>query len=410
MTMFAILALSTFVHLTPADALDDAVAASPDIAVASARVVEAAENLSAARGALVPSLTAGYAQVPQGNPPGPNIISRLANIGLQTNVADFVAYGATVRENVLLLEASRDDALVAIRTERLKTADLYFDALKARAVVVARERAADLAAAQVDAARKRFEAGDGPRLDVVRAESTRERAATDLESARGDDANATDALALETGTSATDLAAIGSAPQPVASSAPTPPVLSEIDPATAVSRALAARAELASAVALEHAEEAACRAASDQRFPSLLVGGGYTTGTDSGVEVNAPSVNVALSLPLGPGARSRIGVEAGKVREAQAHVASERRTIILEVGSATRSVATLGRVAQATTRAREFAERELTATDLGYRNGASSSLDVRSAQTTYAQALVDESSALYDLEKARVILTIEMGP
>jgi outer membrane protein len=409
MTIFAILALSTFVRLTPSGALDDAVAASPEIEAASARVAEAAENLSAARGALVPSLTAGYAQIPQGNPPGPNVISRLANIGLQTNVADFVAYGATVRQTVLLLEASRDDALVAIRTERLKTAGLYFDALKARAAVVARERATDLAAAQVDAARKRFEAGDGPRLDVVRAESTHERAASDLESARGDDANATEALALETGTSANDLAAIGPPSQPVAASAPAPPV-SEIDPATAVSRALAARAELASAVASEHAEEAARRAAADQTFPSLLVGGGYTTGTDSGVEVNAPSVNVALSLPLGPGARNRIGVEAGKVREAQAHLAAARRAITLEVGSATRSVATLGRVAEATMRARESAERELAATDLGYRNGVSSSLDVRSAQTTYAQALVDESSALYDLEKARVVLAIEMGP
>lgn len=403
----SVFALVLFAGLSPSGALDDAVAASPEVAAAAARVTEAAATLAAARGTLVPSLTAGYAQIPQGNPPGPNVIARLASVGLQTNVADFVAYGAAVRENVLLLESSRDDALVADRDERIKTAGLYFNALEARAVVAARARALELATAQRDAAQTRFAAGDGPRLDVVRADVAVAKATADLESARGDDANKAEALALETGRPVTDFQATTNAtPQPGFDGKADEP---DPDPAAAVSRALGVRAEIASARTALHAQEAARQAAAAGGFPALLVGGGYTTGTDSGVPVGAPSVNVALTLPLGPGARDRTGIEDGKLVEARANVEREMRSVALEVGAAARDVGTLRRAAAAATRAREGAESELAATDLGYRSGASSSLEVRAAQAGYAQALIDESTALYDVAKARAILALEVG-
>ncbi len=49
------------------------------------------------------------------------------------------------------------------------------------------------------------------------------------------------------------------------------------------------------------------------------------------------------------------------------------------------------------------------ATELGYRNGASSSLEVASARATYAQAVVDDLSAQYDLQKAAATLEVEIG-
>lgn len=102
-------------------------------------------------------------------------------------------------------------------------------------------------------------------------------------------------------------------------------------------------------------------------------------------------------------------MESGKVAEARAKVEGVKRSVILEVGAAARDVGALRRAAEASTRGREAAEEELAATALGYRNGASSSLEVASAQTTYAQALVDESSALYDLAKGRLTLQLDEG-
>ncbi len=442
----ALLVLLEFAQLPLDRALQASVVRSPEVAAANARVAEAAAALDGARAVLVPSLTGGYAQMPQGNPPGPAIVSRLASAGLQTNVADFLAYGASVRENVLLLESSRDDAAVAERGERLKTAGLYFDALKARAVLAARTKALDLASAQRNAARKRFTIGDGPRLDVVRADVAVARATADLEIARGADADATNALALETGFSISDLEAtadtgrsLSSPPSMTAALPSTSPSSQSVnslqasslqasplqsspssssaaasegadpDPDEAVAEALGMRAEIASALAAQHAQEAAQRVAAAGSFGSLAIGGGYTAGTDSGVPVGGPSVNVALTLPLGSGAQSRARIEGGKLAEARAKVERTKRSITLEVGAAARDVGALRRAAGASTRGREAAEEELAATALGYRSGASSSLEVANAQTTYAQALVDESSALYDLAKARLTLQIEVG-
>jgi outer membrane protein TolC len=464
----ALLVLLEFAQLPLDRALQAAVVRSPEVAAANARVAEAAAAVDGARAVLVPALTGGYAQIPQGNPPGPAIVSRMASAGLQTNVADFLAYGPSVRQNVLLLESSRDDAAVAERSERLKTAGLYFDALKARAVVAARAKSLDLASAQRDAAQKRFAVGDGPHLDVVRADVAVARATADLETARGADADATNALALETGLSISDLAATADAgssrsslpasapasatpssqsmrsvrssslqstqssssssssslsslslssqtsqslrsPSLLSSSSSAAPQAGDPDADASVARALAGRAEIASALAAQHAQEAAERVAASGGFGSLTVGGGYTAGTDSGVPVGGPSVNVALTLPLGSGAQSRVRVESGKVAEARAKVEGVKRSVILEVGAAARDVGALRRAAEASTRGREAAEEELAATALGYRNGASSSLEVASAQTTYAQALVDESSALYDLAKGRLTLQLDEG-
>jgi len=60
-------------------------------------------------------------------------------------------------------------------------------------------------------------------------------------------------------------------------------------------------------------------------------------------------------------------------------------------------------------RALEEADAEFKATQIGYRNGASSSLDVESARATYVQALVAQISALYPQQEAEATLQLLMG-
>ncbi len=450
-----LIAALSFANFPLDEALRRAVDNSPDVVAARARVAQSNAALGVARNLINPAISTAYAQAPQGNPPGPNIIARTLTVGLQTNVNDFLNYGASVRQSVLLLSASRADFATALRTERVRTIGLYYDALRYRAIAGARTRALALAVAQLDAAQKRFAAGDAPQLDVLRADVAVARATADLETARVADENALEALRIETAVPASLLQAtietalpVPSAPNAqnarknasragvlsgvrgvasnagvagvpgVASNARVPgvpgfpiagPLGNVPSPEAAIATALGTRAEVASAMATSNAGEAARQLAQRSGLPAFTVTGGYTTGTDSGVPVGAPSITAALSVPLGAAAHDRVLIEEARVAQARAQIEVARRAVTLEVAASARNVAALQRASVASTRARQGAQAELAATQLGYRNGASSSLEVFSARQTYDQTVVDELGALYDLAKARATLDVEVG-
>ncbi|MBC5802537.1 MAG: TolC family protein [Candidatus Eremiobacteraeota bacterium] len=432
--MFVAAALS-FANFPLDEALHRAVDNSPDVVAASARVAQSAAALGVARNLISPSLSTAYAQAPQGNPPGPDVIARTLTVGLQTNITDFLNYGPTVRQNVLLMSASRADFATALRTERVRTVGLYYDALRTRAIADARSQALGLATAQLDAAQKRFAAGDAPQLDVLRADVAVARATADLETARVADENALEALRIETAVPASMLQTtlpVSSLPSVqnvvkngrsggvtggvaggttvsipgLANAAPFGNVPSA---ATAVTTALATRAEISSATATYNAGVAARELAQRTGLPALTVTGGYTTGTDSGVPIGAPSITAALNIPFGAAAHDRVLIEEARLAQARAQIEVARRAVTLEVAASARNVTALRRASAASTRARQGAQAELAATQLGYRNGASSSLEVVIARQTYDQTVVDELGALYDLAKARATLAVEVG-
>ncbi len=419
--MIALAALVVFGALSPAQAGDAAVAVSPSIAVADAQVRQNAATLGAARSALVPSLASSYVQTPQGNPPGPNLISRLVTVGLQETLTDFLSYGSVLRQAALTLTASRADRDVAIRDERIKTVQYYYDALKARSTVTARSAALASARASDSAATLRFTAGDAPRLDVLRAEVAVARAEADLESSRVAEADADQALLLETGLpESTDLQTTREATTDTlpaagvrlgsgAAAASTPAAAGAGTANAVVTNALANRAEIASLSASADAAGAGRRVIAGGAFPVLLVGGGYTAGTDSGVPIGAPSLTASVLFPLGAGAHDRIAAEDAKIAAAKARFEAGRRAIMLEVATSVRSVASLERTLDATQRESLAARAELTATELGYRSGASSSLDVEVARTADTSATIARVDAEYNLAKARAVLALEIG-
>lgn len=419
--MIALAALVVFGTLSPAQAGDAAVAVSPSIAVADAQVRQNAATLGAARSALVPSLASSYVQTPQGNPPGPNVISRLVTVGLQETLTDFLSYGSVLRQAALTLTASRADRDVAIRDERIKTVQYYYDALKARSTVTARSAALASARASDSAATLRFTAGDAPRLDVLRAEVAVARAEADLESSRVAEADADQALLLETGLpESTDLQTTREATTDTlpaagvrlgsgAAAASTPAAAGAGTANAVVTNALANRAEIASLSASTDAAGAGRRVIAGGAFPVLLVGGGYTAGTDSGVPIGAPSLTASVLFPLGAGAHDRIAAEDAKIAAAKARFEAGRRAIMLEVATSVRSVASLERTLDATQRESLAARAELTATELGYRSGASSSLDVEVARTADTSATIARVDAEYNLAKAHAVLALEIG-
>ncbi|GAC1441546.1 MAG: hypothetical protein NVSMB59_01850 [Vulcanimicrobiaceae bacterium] len=391
-----------FAALSLAEAEARAIAASPDLAAASARLAQSRSALAAARSGITPSLVSTYAQVPQGNPPGPTITSRQLTTGLQLNVGDFVAYAPAVREAAYTLAASEADRGAALATERVKVVGLYFDALKARAVAAARRDALLLANAQFRAARIRARAGDAPQLDVLRADVAVAKATADVETANAADANATEALRIET--------AAGPGTLDATKETELPGIETQLtDPSLAIARARAMRPEIRSATLAIDAARAAVNAARALGFPTITVSGGYLVGTDSGVPINAPTLNAQVTVPFSSANRNRIAVAAAKVIESQAKAATIERQITLDVAAAARTLGALTRATIATTRARQSAAAERRATELGYRNGASSSLEITTARAAYSQAVIDELTARYDEEKARAALDIEVG-
>ncbi|HTJ25077.1 MAG TPA: TolC family protein [Candidatus Limnocylindria bacterium] len=379
----------------------DAVAHSPDVSAADAVVRENDAALAAVRSALGPQLVGGYVTSPQaGASPNTTILSQIASVGVQTTIGDIAAYSPLVAAALANLRNAQSGLASAQRGERLKVVNLYYDALKARAIRGARESALSIANEQLHAAQIRFAAGDAPKLDVVRANVAVAKTTADAELARVADLNATEALRVETGVADTAFTSTAAA---------APPEAPALDPQAAVTRAQLLRPELIAARRTTEAAQASARAARRAQLPALTVGAGYAAGTDSGQHVAAPTVNVTLNLPLSGAARARVDEADAVVAEDQAKADATARAIDLEVSAAARNLAAAQRATAATTEARRQAEAELSATQLGYRNGASSSLELSTARDVYAQAVVDELSAFYDEARARATLSLEVG-
>ena len=379
-----------------------ALASSPDVLAARAGLAESRAALDSARASSAPSIVANYAQIPQGNPPGPNVISRQVSTVLQFSLNDLVAFSPVVRTAALSYSAAQADERAAELSQRIAVAALYYGALKARETSRAAQDSLAFAFSQRDAARVRYESGDAAKLDEMRAgvEVAKAQAAAELAAAA--DANATEALAVETGVTASSLqataAGIGADPDPTLD-----------DPARAAARARATRPEIASARLLADAAAAGIAEARAGTLPTITFGGGYLTGTDSGVSVNAPTIVANLTLPFGGGTRGRVAAADARTLAARAKASAVERKILTDVAASARTLAATERADKATVRERNVARAELAATEIGYRSGASSSLELSAARSAYERAVVDELATRYDLEEARETLLLETG-
>jgi multidrug efflux pump subunit AcrB/outer membrane protein TolC len=389
-----------FAQVDLAAAQQLAVAESPDVHVAQAALDGARAGLAQARAADGVSLVGGYVEAPQGAPGGP-IAQRLTTYGAQLTLGDVAAYAPLVSQAAASVRAAETDALAAERAERVKTIGLYYAALTARAIRGARADAVDSAQRQLAAAQTRFNAGDAPRLDIVRAQVGLAHAQGDLANADAADGSATDALAREVGRPAAAFAVTDPAPAPADLVIPAPD--------TAVAQALARRADLRSAEANVRASRAGVAAARTGVLPAVTLNGGYARGIDSGFATNGPTLSAQLSIPLGGGVAARVHAQTALLAAAAARRAGIERAVALEVGAAARNAAAAVTAETAATTALTAARAELDAVTLGYDRGASNSLDVSSARTTYVQAAVDALSAGYARLQAQAVLALEVG-
>ncbi|HKU67489.1 MAG TPA: TolC family protein, partial [Candidatus Baltobacteraceae bacterium] len=110
-------AVQQFAALPLAQAVENAVRISPDVAQMRARVDENQALLAAARGAAAPALQASYAAAPQGGSANNTIEQSLATIGAGVTLGDYLAYLPAVRQAQFALAGAQYDLLDAQRSE-----------------------------------------------------------------------------------------------------------------------------------------------------------------------------------------------------------------------------------------------------------------------------------------------------
>ncbi|MBV8490439.1 MAG: TolC family protein [Candidatus Eremiobacteraeota bacterium] len=400
--MFAALlaALPVFSQLSLSDAQQRTVANSASVAQARASVVSRDAALSLARNGGVPHLSADYSLAPQAGQVGDSTVEQhIFTVGANVSVNDLLGATAATRAAAADLIAAQRDADSAVLAARRKAISLYFAALQAAAVERVRQEAVEGARQDLRAADLRSRSGDAPRLDAVRAGVTLAQADADLARAQADRANAIDALASAANVSSSSLGGIADGAAPLPSPAP-------IDETHSVARALALRPEITSLLATIDARTADADAARMAGLPTLTALGGYASGVDSGLPVNGPAATVHLDVPLAPGTGDRVRAAQAQVSVVRAELVEERRTIALEVAAAVRDERAAESASVAADRANAEAQRALAAVDLGYREGASSSLDVSEARRVATQASGDALVARYQLAQSRALLEV----
>jgi cobalt-zinc-cadmium efflux system outer membrane protein len=390
--------IPAFAALSLADAQQRATVNSVDVQTAIATVRQRQATLAIARRTGVPHAVGDYSLAPQANAANNGTVEQhFVSVGLGVSINDLAAQSGAVRVAAGELLAAQRNADAALLSARQNATKLYFTALQA--IAVEGVRAQGVAGAQLDrdAANLRARNGESPQLDVVRADVTLAQARADLARAQADRADAVEALASA---ASIDAAMLG---RLVPSSSL---IITLPDEHRAVARALATRPEVAALLATIAARTADVANARRSGIPTATLQGGYQRGVDTGIPVQGPQVTAHVELPLALPAGDQVAAAQAQLDAARAQLVEERRTIALQVASAIRDARAESAAAQAAQRGREEAQRALTAVEIGYREGASSSLDVADARRTYEQASVDALVAEYRREAAFAVLEV----
>lgn len=391
-------AIPAFAALSLADAQQRAMINSVDVQTTVATVRQRQATLAIARRTGVPHIVGDYSLAPQANAANNGTVEQhFASVGVGVSINDLVAQSGAVRVAASELLAAQRNADTALFSARQNAAKLYFAALQAIAIEGVRADAVAGAQLDRDAANLRARNGESPQLDVVRADVTLAQARADLARAQADRADAVEALASATSIDAAALSTLVRARSLV---------IALPEERRAVARALATRPEVSALLATIAARTADVANARRSGIPTATLQGGYQRGVDTGIPVQGPQVTAHVELPLSSPARDQVAAAQAQLDAARAQLVEERRTIALQVASAIRDARAENAAAQAAARGRDEAQRALTAVEIGYREGASSSLDVADARRTYEQAAVDALVAEYRRELAFAVLEV----
>ncbi len=363
--------------------VDEALAASPDLAIAAERVRQAEAQVRVAGASLFPSLDLGYgtsAQARRSDGVRDSSEASSATLSASYEIDLWGRNAAGVRGAQASLEASRFDHEAARLTLTAGVATAYFEILSLRGrVAVARENLA-IAERVLALVRSRARSGAGSPLDVARQEATvlSQRAALlPLEQ-------------LERQTLAALAVLVGRVPQGFELEARTLEGLAvpEVSPGLPA-QLLVRRPDLAAAEAQLAAANADLSAARAALLPSIQLTG--SAGVASGAllaVLSGPTASAALAAsilqPIFDGGRLRGQVALAESREREL-AQSYRKAILAALADVEQALAAAGRLAERERlqgEVRSRAQEALRLAEVRYREGADDLLSVLDAQRT----------------------------
>ncbi len=387
--------------LSLGDAQSLALAHAPTVVAARARVTEAEALVRVARGNGALHGVLNYNQSPQAGATNTTVLQRLTTVGGQISLSDLASRDPAVAQAEASLRSTQASEVAAERAERIRVIHLYVEAQRTHAVRVLRETIEASTLAFARAVSVRYLRGDASRLDEGRSDIPHLLAEADTVAAKADETDALAALAMEVGREPSSV----SLPKLAWRESPTgmPTV------GGAVEFALAHRPEIALARADVRAEEAALRVAHKAGLPALTAQVGYTYGTDTEIPVHGPSANLTLDFPVSGAASATVAAQSARVEQARARLNATAQTVTLEVGAAFRALKADVYEEFAAGAASREAESVVKATELGFSNGASSSLEVTQARLTYAQAAIEKLAREAAFDEALATWPLTLG-
>jgi outer membrane protein len=412
-------------RLSFADAVRLASGEVPVVALATLRTNEADARVRQARAALLPSLSVSGAWLNRtfnskslgiefptipGNPPFPELVGPFNNYDARVNATQTLFDWSSVRRVRAAgaqADGSRAERGVTVESSVLTAAIAYVRAVRAQAVVAARQADSGLAAELVGLAEAQRAAGVSPAIDVTRARAQLATAQglllvaqNQLDRGRIDVARA---LGLDPATPlafADSLApSLGAADVPV-----------QRDSGLAV--ALANRPELRAELARAAAARQTGSAIRAERLPKLQLAADYgVNGRTVPQAIATRDLALQVSVPILDGFRreARLSEQDAVVQESQVREADLRRQIAAEVNAA---LLDLGSAQAQQAVAREqlrLAESELAQARERFNAGVAGNIDVITAQSGLIRARDTEIDARFAAAAARISLARAVG-
>jgi len=409
----------TPLRLSFADAVRLASGEVPVVALATLRTDEANARVRQARAALLPSVSVGgfwlnrsfnSRSIGISFPGIPELIGPFNNYDARFSATQTLFDWSSVRRVRAAgaqADGSRAERGVTVEGSVLTAAVAYVRAVRAQAVVAARQADSAIAAELVGLAEAQRAAGVSPAIDVTRARAQLATAQglllvaqNQLDRGRID---VTRALGLDPATplTLTDSLApsLGAADVPVQRD-------------SSIAAALANRPDLRAEQARAAAARQTGSAIRAERLPRLEVAGDYgVNGNTVPTAIATRDVTLQVSVPILDGFRreARLDEQNAVVRESQVREADLRRQIAAEVDAALLDLAS-AEAQQAVAREQlRLAESELSQSRERFKAGVAGNIDVITAQAGLIRARDTEIDARFAAATARISLARAAG-
>jgi len=419
---------TTPLRLSFADAVRLAAGEVPAVALATLRTNEADARVRQARAALLPSLSVSgawlnrtfnskslgieFPDIPTTppTPAVPELVGPFNNYDARFNVTQTLFDWSSVkrvRAAGAQADGSRAERGVTVEGSVLTAAIAYVRAVRAQAVVAARQADSGIAAELVGLAEAQRAAGVSPAIDVTRARAQLATAQglllvakNQLDRGRID---VTRALGLDP---ATPLAFTDSlAPSLGAADVP-------VQRDSAVSAALGTRPDLRAELARAAAARQTGSAIRAERLPRLEVAADYgVNGKIVPKAIATRDLSLKVSVPILDGFRreARLSEQDAVVQESQVRESDLRRQIAAEVDAALLDLAS-AQAQQAVAREQlRLAESELSQSRERFKAGVAGNIDVITAQAGLIRARDTEIDARFAAATARISLARAAG-